>query len=592
MRVKLIVVSLLCLILGSVGSGGAAESKDQSVGTKHYKIVFSVFDDSSAGEYSYLRNSIQAMLASRLAARDRVTVLEKTFTQKELLDLKKQGTEKALTVGGKKADYLVTGNLFSLTTGLETQVDLYPLAAEKDILQFSVLSQTPDTLITDIEQLAGDIAHTAFGEGVTVGNAGGGVGTAGDAAFVTAHPEVAYKKNLYSGTLIGVAGSGVTTKGRGARLNTVVPGDIRVMAVGDVNGDGQKEIVTVSDRKLRLFKTTSKSIELLAETKLSSTLTSHAVNMADVDGDGREEIYLSATDGLYVSSIIMTYSHGGFQIVAAHIPWYLRPLTIPGEGMQLVGQRRGIEKTELVKPGIFLISLEGNQVIKGKRLPLPGSLNLFDFVYADIDGDGFSEVIAVDQKEKLRIYNPSNELMWVSKKNFGGSKIYLGPSQGEVSSESTTRNFTPDENAYRDFIFVPGRILVIDIDRDGKEEVIVSEIKQSGEDILTRVRAYLNRIRSYDGGAVVSLAWDGSKLVESWRTGHFRGYIAGYGFALSGQEQVADKTQDDSNIKTTGKLYISHLPTSGSLAALIPGKNKSELTVYDLDFAVNKKEDK
>ena len=47
--------------------------------------------------------------------------------------------------------------------------------------------------------------------------------------------------------------------------------------------------------------------------------------MADLDGDGKDEIYISATDGLYVSSLIMKYdSPGGFQIVSRNISWYLR----------------------------------------------------------------------------------------------------------------------------------------------------------------------------------------------------------------------------------------------------------------------------
>ena len=62
------------------------------------------------------------------------------------------------------ADYLVTGALFSLTSGLEIQVDLYPLVPDEEILHFSVRSQTPDTLIADVEQLSRDIAQKAFGD--------------------------------------------------------------------------------------------------------------------------------------------------------------------------------------------------------------------------------------------------------------------------------------------------------------------------------------------------------------------------------------------------------------------------------------------
>ena len=106
---------------------------------------------------------------------------------------------------------------------------------------------------------------------------------------------------------------------------------------------------------------------------------------------------------------------------------------------------------------------------------MPKGVNLFDFNYADLDGDGFYEIVAVDQNEKLRVYNVGNELMWVSQKNFGGSNIYLGPSQGGAMSQTDQRNFTVDENSERDLIFVPARIIVTDLNGDGKEEIVISE---------------------------------------------------------------------------------------------------------------------
>ena len=126
----------------------------------------------------------------------------------------------------------------------------------------------------------------------------------------------------------------------------------------------------------------------------------------------------------------------------------------------------GNEKIDLISPGVYLVTWSRKYTIsKGERLPLPPSVNLFDFVYADLDGDGFYEIVAIDQKEKLKIYSPSNELMWVSQKNFGGSKIYLGPSRGGATTKNDRRNFTPDEDAERELIFVPSRIIVTDVDQ-------------------------------------------------------------------------------------------------------------------------------
>ena len=74
--------------------------------------------------------------------------------------------------------------------------------------------------------------------------------------------------------------------------------------------------------------------------------------------------------------------------------------------------------------------------------------------------------------------------------------------------------------------------------KDGKQEIVISEVKKAGF-------SYFNRLRLYDSGAIVSLAWNGSSLNESWRTGNFRGYMAGYDFALLNEAANGRKSRKD-----------------------------------------------
>lgn len=569
---------LIAVVISLIGGTGPAFCEEDS---NRYQIVFSTFENDGAGDYAYLRDSVQAMLASRLASRDRIKVLEKTFSQAELRAIKQPESTQIVTIGGTRVDYLVSGSLFSLVSGLNIQVAVYPLVAEKEVLRFSIVSKTNESLIADVEKLSRQIAEDAFGypaESVEKTGTGGQAGSM--AGFVTVHPEAAYKKGLYTGTILGYAGSGLQAKARAARKSTTVSGEIEAMAVGDADGDGTEEIFTLAGRTLKIFQVQDRVIRELAEVSLSSRITRHAMRLADVDGDGRQEIYLSGTDGLYVSSAIMEWSKAsGAQMVAENIPYYLRPVRVPQRGWQLLGQKRGLVKTDLLRPGVYLLSLEADGKIRqGQQLPLPRSVNLFDFVYADINGDGTHEIVAVDQKEKVKIYNDENQLIWVSNRNFGGSKSYLGPSVSGAVDETNRRNFTPDEDSSRELIFVPGRLIATDVDGNGRAEIIINENASSPLN-------FFKRLRIYRGGAVVGLIWDGEALKESWRTGNFRGYIAGYDFTSGGAQMEDEKT-----VSSTGRLYVAHQPQSGTLAEWLPGSGESDITVYDLEFSYNKSE--
>ncbi|EKD39736.1 MAG: hypothetical protein ACD_75C00308G0002, partial [uncultured bacterium] len=364
------------------------------------------------------------------------------------------------------------------------------------------------------------------------------------------------------------------------------------LAVADADGDGIGEIFVLAGTKLELYKLNGKSVDKVASTVLPKNVLGHAVNAADLDSDGKPEIYLSATEGLDVASMIIKWDKAnGFVVVSRNIGWYLRPLYVPGKGWRLAGQKRGVEKIQFVRDGIYLLDIDPQFKLKeGERLPLPKRINLFDFVYADLDGDGKPETVTIDQREKMKVFNQANELLWVSERFFGGSKVYLGPSYGEAVNEQDRRNLTVDEDSDRELIFVPGRMIVADVDRDGREEVIVSENTMPSLGLFnTSVVSLFSRLKTYKEGMIVGLTWNGEVMNEIWRTGKFRGYIADHGFsqldkAAEGTSQlVVSDTQ-----KTIGRLFVGQVPNSGSFASLLPGSDDSQLTVYELEFSVEK----
>jgi len=557
-----------------IGLNDAAYGQDDA---SSRQIIISTFDVKSAGKYSYLRDGVQSMLASRLSARKGVEILDQRISKKELGRLENDVRDGKKIPAEITADYLVTGALFALTKGLNIQVVVYPLSLEKDIMRFSTIAEDDASIIPKMDLLVQDIAAKVFGlEKSDSAMKGQEEQLGGTESFVTVHPEVAYKRGIYSGSVVGVGDSMIEVSAQGVKRSTEVSGEMIAMAVGDVDGDGNKEVILLSERELLLFRLFGREVRQVASTKLPRSIKVHAINMVDLDNNGKMEIYLSATRDLVVSSLIMEWDKtSGFTITKQFIPWYIRPINHPTRGLILAGQQRGINRIDFVKKGVFQLTLNSKDKFQSAgEIVLPPSVNLFDFTYADIDGDKKFEIIVIDQREKLRVYDQENGLLWVSSEKYGGNQTYIGPSQGEAVDRNKNTSLTADEDAERDLIFVPGRVEVVDLDVNGRQDIVVVSNADS-------TLSFFRRLRLYDGGSVVGLTWNGSALAETWRTGKHPGYVADFDFSMKKDMVIGSKEE-----KGIATLYICQIPTSGSLESLLPGFSHSKLSIYELGFSL------
>lgn len=547
-----------------------------------YKLVFTTFDDSSAKNYSYLRDSIQTMLMSRLSANENIEVIDRVLTKKELSALAQKSSE-AQTPAMGGADYLVTGGIYALANGINVQVAMHPFDPTQKVLNFSKISAQVTDIITGNDDLIGTILTELFGESVDEDKA---VASNNEiSGFTTVHPEAEYKKGLYSGTIVDSELAGIQAKASGIKRSLSVEGKIIACTVGDLDANGTEELVSLTSSSINIYQSQERKIVKVAEIKLPNGVRGHGLNVADINKDGKLEVYISATQDLRVASIILGWSEtNGFQTLAKDIPWYLRPVHSAAKGWMLAGQKRGRAKVDFLGKGIFLLSLDEKfKVSEQSRLPIPDGINLFDFAYAELDGEKGEELVVLDSNEKLRVISKDNELLWVSSASFGGSTTYIGPSQGAAVDEQSRTGLSVDEDADRELIFVPARILVTDVDNDGSSEIVVNENKSGA-------LGFFKRLRAYDGGTVVGLAWNGSELAEAWRTGKYKGYVVDYYFQKTASS-LPVKTVSGSTHTASGRLYVANMPHSGSLVGLLPGVSDTKITIYDLDFYKQKQAD-
>jgi len=566
-----IVVCMLILI-----GGGSAALGEERVGLSRF--LFLPFDNSSAGRYTYLANGVHSMLATRLAAKSGVKLVDSSIHEIDLKQLEAAGVDKqqaAAVFSRLQTDFLVSGAVYATDSGLKVQVVVTSAESTTEPQSFAAVAEGEDQIISAIGSLADDIVDRVLNrqqpESITKADAK----AEGLAGFQTEHPEKQYKKGMYGGgSIVSSDGSDVKVTGKGVKRSSTIPVVIVGMDTGDLDGDGENEIVFVSGTELQIFRYSEGKFKKVGSHTLRPTFKIHAVNIADLDRDGKAEIYISANEQFRVASMIVRWSVAdGLKLQQDNIAWFLRPLHLPGEGVILAGQMSSNDPSRgYVAPGIYrLEKKEDGRIHRGAKLPVPARVNLFDFVWADIDGDRTSEIVAIDRNEKLLVYDDENNLTWVSEGNYGGSRNYFGParSDAEHGGSHSTASVAADN---RDLAFIPTRLMARDIDGDGQQEIIIGRNKR-------KTPLFFRNFREYDGGSIACLGWRNSALSEVWTTNTIPGYISDYSFLFA--EDVGAGTATEAN----AQLFVGQVPDSTFLGFL--AAKESKLLVYEIVLPKN-----
>lgn len=555
--------------------GTAAAQSDRAEQTSRFLLL--PFDGSSAGKYAYLTDGLRSMLASRLVAKDDVQLVDYAIQETELkkLEATSNGKGDLGTVFSRlQTDYLVSGALYATKNGLKIQIIVTSAESSANPQSFSMVAEDEEQVIPVIGSLSEEIVQKVLHHHSSVTPSGQtATEDGGNNGFLTEHPEKQYRKGLLGGgSIISSDGANASVSAKGMRASSIIPVEIIAIDSGDLDGDGQQEIVFASKTEIQVSRYKEGRFQSIGSYSLRPTFKIHAVTLADLDGDKKLEIYISANERFRVSSLIMSWStEEGIRTLTENIPWYLRPVSLPGEGTILLGQGGSNDAAKgYLGNGVFRLVVEGklSSFRRGIRLSLPSSVNLFDFTWADIDGNGVIEIVAIDRNEKLLVYDGQNKLMWVSDQNFGGSQNYIGPSRGEKNT-SDSASGAVDLDADRDLSFLPTRLIARDIDDDGKQEIIVGRNKRDSF-------RFLRNYRTYDGGDIACLSWQNSEMKEVWRTSTVPGYIADYSFFLP----PADIQKNER--KSVSQLYVGQIPENAFLGFL-PTK-ESKVLIYEFEI--------
>jgi len=553
---------LLPIILVSFGQVHSLAADETS---RQESIAILPLQSHTTKDLAYLQEGLRDMLASRLSANAGVSIIDKSKIATAAIDA--AGDNMKLREAGTKlgADYLFSGSITSIGAGMSLDVKVLPVSSQDPAQTFYASAAREEDILQAVDKISWDIAEKVFNKKNPFAAPAAAAPVQADPApaaalppsYQTPHPERAFMMPTGEGGAklirpMGVGGGEFTKSQNFSML-------LQALDVGDVDGDGIAEIVLADKTGITIYKHIENTFKLIGQTPAWNTKDIiHAVHIADLNDNGRAEIYVSAADTKRPNSFAMEWDGQQFAYIFQNLPWYVRTLRLPEGRTILAGQKADVGSP--IKPGIFELSTGPNPDIV-QRLAVPAKVNLFDFTMTDLDNNGSTEIVALDQSDRIKVMHSDGDSLWESDDYFGGTKRYIGEAELKTVDNLVTDNPKAKERTY-----IPSRIIVGDMNHDGQNDIVINKNQSTASRVM---RNY----KSYPSGEIYCLTWNGIALSELWHTMKIDGYVADY-------QLVPDKENPD-----LAMLYVGVQLGGGVLEA-----KRSTVLMYHLDFSNKGKE--
>jgi TolB-like protein len=503
---------------------------------KPLQVAIVPFKVNAEKDLSFLKDGIVDMLSSRLFWEGKINIINRQATEKASAKVGEPLNEtKARELGtGLGADYVLFGSLTVFGNSVSIDAKMVDVSGKKQTLTFFNQSQGMDQVIPGINLFASDINEKEFGRVMETRRAAPAAGPSSPQTAQTQIDPRTHPDKLIAGGIAGGEPQGNQKAAPGsAFITTKMPGSqstkfwksrsfkqrITGMAIGDIDGDGKKETVFTTEHTVEAYRYDNRrfiKISTLAERKLDHLI---GVDVADINGNGVAEIYVSALDPYRknVKSFVIEFSGKSYAEIVKDTDWYLRVIDMPHRGKVLIGQRQGLE-SPFNKP-IFELVWQNSDYEPTNRVMGAKRANVMGFCLGNAMNDGSEAAVVFDELDYLRVYDSSGNQVWKDGDKSGGTSNYFElPEQGAED--------------LKNYAYYPMRILIKDINKDGKNDVITVR-NQRLSDLIS--------FRSFTSGEIEVRNWDGIGLSVFWTTRKLSGYFSDFGvgdFDNDGQDEL------------------------------------------------------
>ncbi|MCF8033274.1 MAG: VCBS repeat-containing protein [Desulfarculaceae bacterium] len=473
------------------------------------RVVVLPFTANSKEDISFVVKGMRDMLASRLPWQDKVTVVEPDLVAPVLAKVKPPYNDaKARQIGKDlSANVVVYGSITKLGKSVSVDARVVKVDQAGPALTAYVHAKDLDAVIPQINSFAQRINAEIFKRPDAIAaqkqaaapakTASGG----GSSGMDKLPANISPLNPLFLKQLSGVESDRYW---RSPRLNGIV----QSVAVADIDNDGKNELLVLFKDRMRFYRLSGDAFRLMYEFKNGPTGEYLFVDCADIDGNGRPEIYVSNRNFESVESFVLEWSEGGPHLREKDVAYYLRVQQNPlGKGHWLLGQQSAVD-SPFWGP-VYKMQVKGGKVVEERVLKLPDTAWLYNFVLADLNQSGRLYTVLIGPTMHLRVYNDKNQQMWISGETYNASSKFLK----YMALQGTDYDSS--------WWYLLSRLYLTDLNKDGRHEILCLQVQG-------RMGMVMDHTRMIYQGTILGMSWNGLSMIEDWRTPRISGDVTDY----------------------------------------------------------------
>ena len=288
------------------------------------------------------------------------------------------------------------------------------------------------------------------------------------------------------------------------------PTELRGFDAADVDGDGQSELVMLSDTEVLLYHVRESqlvSVASYSDRRPGTLLSAQLVAFSDGRTPGvvvnRYSPRRRGMDSFFLAL-------QGNQLVRQQkgLSDILLAVDSDGDGVNETVWGQGFDNKDFFRPGqVRQYELVNGRLKRQRKLPLPGGFRATGAALAQLGAPGNRQLVFVDDRHNLQVYDGDTR-RWKSRVDVGGSYVFA----------ALDIRYSPSvaDQAQFDFEAIPA---VADFDGDGIDEVLVPQ-NQSQLGVVSNLNLY-------SGGHVVLMRQTPQGFTLSRVSPEFDGVVSG-----------------------------------------------------------------